>query len=344
MNTRTRNFMVSSAAIVVLGLCTGLVAFYNGGLPLMSSNRGPSEMAYLPADSAMVGYANVREVMDSEFRQKLTAVIPSGHGQDEFLQHTGINIETDIDTVLAASPVAEPGKAGIVLVRGRFNDVQIEALIRQHGGMMEEYSGVRMVVANPADMANVNADVPREVVHGPQEPLALAFLDTGLLAVGSEKAVKAAIDAKASGQNATANDELMGYINEIQSGQSAWAVGRFDAIKGSPELPEQLKQHLPAVQWFSLSTRINGGVMGSVRAEAADDAAAENLRDVVRGGLAMGRLVSGQDTRLQLLIDSLQLSGTGKTVALSFSVSPEMLDAIVSIAAMADDAKPSAVR
>lgn len=337
MNKRTRYFMVGSTAIVVIGLCTGLVAFYNGGLSLTSSSRGPSEMAYLPADAAMVGYANVREVMNSEFRQKMIAVIPSGEERDEFQRQTGIDIEHDIDSVLAASTVGEPDKHGLVLVRGRFNDGQIEGVIRSHGGTMEQYNGVRMVVANPANMTHDG--MPRDVTEHHQS-LALAFLDTGLLAVGSETAVKAAIDAKASGTNATTNAELMKYIDEIQTGQSAWAVGRFDAIKGSPELPDQLKQHLPAVQWFAVSTRINGGVSGTLRAEAADDAAAENLRDVVRGGLAMGRLFSGNDPRVQLLMDSLQMSGTGKTVALSFSVSPEMIDALKSIAEMADQDQP----
>ncbi len=337
MNKRTRYFMVGSTAIVVLGLCTGLVAFYNGGLSLTSTSRGPSEMAYLPADAAMVGFANVREVMNSEFRQKMIAVIPSGEERDEFQRQTGIDIEHDIDTVLAASTVGEPDKHGLVLVRGRFNDGQIEGVIRQHGGTMEQYNGVRLVVANPQTM---HADgMPRDVVEK-SETFALAFLETGLLAVGSETAVKAAIDAKASGKNATTNDELMKYIGEIQTGQSAWAVGRFDAIKGSPDMPEQIKQHLPAVQWFAVSTRVNGGVTGTLRAEATDDASAENLRDVVRGGLAMGRLVSGNDPRVDMLINSLQMSGSGKTVALSFSVSPEMIDTLKSIADMANEGQP----
>ena len=134
MNKRTRYFLVGSTAIVVLGLCTGLVAFYSGGLSLTSSSRGPSEMAYLPADAAMVGYANVREVMTSEFRQKMIAVIPSGEERDEFQRQTGIDVENDIDTVVAAWTVGEPDKHGLVLVRGRFNDGQIEGVIRQHGG------------------------------------------------------------------------------------------------------------------------------------------------------------------------------------------------------------------
>jgi len=337
MHKRTRYFMVGSAAIVVLGLCTGLVAFYNGGLSLTSTSRGPSEMAYLPADAAMVGFANVREVMTSEFRQKMIAVIPSGEERDEFQRQTGIDIEYDIDTVVAASTVVDPDKHALVLVRGRFNDGQIEGVIRQQGGTMEQYNGVRMVVANPANMTPDG--MPRDVVEK-GESFALAFLETGLLAVGSETAVKAAIDAKASGNNATTNDELMTYINQIQTGQSAWAVGRFDAIKGSPDMPDQVKQHLPAVQWFSVSTRVNGGVTGTLRAEAADDASAENLRDVVRGGLAMGRLVSGNDPRVDMLINSLQMSGSGKTVSLSFAVSPEVIDALKGFAELADQSQP----
>lgn len=339
MNKRTRYFMVSSAAIVAAVLCTGLVAFYNGGMPLLSSSRGPSEMAYLPADSAVVGYANVREVMNSEFRQKMLAIIPAGEERNEFLQHTGIDIEHDIDTVVAASTVGSPAMSGLVLVRGRFNEGQIEGLIRQHGGTTEQYQGVRVVVANPTAMHTDG--MPRDIVDSDKPAFALAFLETGLLAVGTHEAVKGAIDAKASGVNATGNDELMKYINEIQSGQSAWAVGRFDAISKSEDMPAEIKQHLPAVQWFSLSTRINGGVSGSLRADTSDEAAAENLRDVVRGGLAMGRLISGEDVRMKLLLDSLQMSGSGKTVALSFTVSPEMVDALHGIANMANESQQS---
>ncbi len=340
MNKHTRYFMVSSAAIVAVVLCTGLVAFYNGGMRLMTSSRGPSELTYLPADSAVVGYANVREVMNSEFRQKMLAVIPAGEERNEFLKQTGIDIEHDIDTVLAASPLGMPGGPnGLVLVRGRFNEGQIEGLIRQHGGTTEQYQGVRLVVANPATMHTDG--IPRDTVDSDDPSFALAFLESGLLAVGTHDAVKGAIDAKASGKNATSNDELMKYISEIQSGQSAWAVGRFDAIAKSPAMPAEIKQHLPAVQWFSVSTHINGGVSGSLRADATDDASAENLRDVVRGGLAMGRLVSGEDVRIKLLLDSLQLSGTGKTVALSFTVSPEMVEALHGIANMAHEKTPA---
>ena len=339
MNKRTRYFVVGSAAIVLVGLCTGLVAFYNGGLPLLSSAQGPTELAYLPADATAVAYANVREVMNSEFRQKVTEALPTGEGRDEFLKETGIDIERDIDTVVAS--VSTDQKDAVVLVRGRFNDGQIESLLRQNAGTVEEYKGIRIAVGARREVVaattdGTRVDVPRDAILNEDQPPAVAFLETGLLAIGSGASVKRAIDAKVSGQNVTTNSELMTYVNGIRGGQSAWAVGRFDAIKKAAELPDQVSQHLPAVQWVAMTTHFNGGVTGSIRADATDDAAAENLRDVIRGGLAMGRLVSGEDQKLKLLLDSMQMSGTGKTVALTFSVSPQMVDMLAGLAAMSE--------
>jgi hypothetical protein len=335
MNKRTRYFVVGSAAIVIAGLCTGLVAFYNGGLPLVSSAQGPSELAYLPADSHAVAYANVREVMNSEFRQKVSAAIPTGEGRDEFLRETGIDVERDIDTVVAS--VGKVDSSPVVLVRGRFNEGQIESLLRQNSGTVETYKGIRVVSGGRHQaVATDPTDVPRDVVIDINEHPAVAFLETGLLAIGSLETLKIAIDAKVSGQNVTTNTELMTYVNGIRSGQSAWAVGKLDAIKRAAELPDSLSQHLPAVQWVAMTAHFNGGVTGSLRADANDDAAAENLRDVIRGGLAMGRLMSGEDQKIKLLLDSMQMTGTGKTVAMTFSVSPEMVDVLTGLASFSE--------
>lgn len=335
MNKRTRNFMVGSAAVVVFGLCTGLVAYYNGGLPLLSSSaRAVSDMAYLPADAAMVGYADVRTVMDSEFRQKMMTLAQTGEGRDEFLQETGIDIERDIDSVMAGAAIGAKDGQGVILVRGRFNDGQIEGLILGKGGATENYKGVRMVVGRPApyDDNGVARDLNDAQLR--DDSMALAFLDTGFLAIGPEKDVKAAIDAKASGANAMANADLMKRVNALTGAHNAWAVGRLDAIRNVGELPEEVKAHLPAVQWFAVTANINGGIATSIKAEASDDAAAENLRDVVRGAMAMGRLVGGSDPKARMLLESLQMGGTGKEVVVTFSVSAEQVDALAGLASL----------
>src|SRR5438445_91774 len=154
MTRKTRYFMGGSAAILVAGLGTGLVAYYGGGFPSLSASRtGPAELSYVPADASVVAFANVREVMDSQLRQRLKIALPQEQGQKEFEAQTGIDIEHDIDYIVAAMTAANPQEpSGLVVARGRFNTTQLETLAREHGGVVEEYKGKRLVKA--ADIEN----------------------------------------------------------------------------------------------------------------------------------------------------------------------------------------------
>ena len=80
---------------------------------------------------------------------------------------------------------------------------------------------------------------------------------------------------------------MMKLVRSLDDG-NAWAVGRFDALSSHARLPEDVASQLPAITWFSASGHVNGGIRGVVRAETRDDEAANNLRDVVRGFLALG--------------------------------------------------------
>jgi len=72
----------------------------------------------------------------------------------------------------------------------------------------------------------------------------------------------------------------------------------------------------------------NLGLNGTLRAETRDDEAANNLRDVVRGFVALAKLQAGSRPEFQAVVQSLELGGSDKTVTLSFSVSGEVFDAI----------------
>ena len=90
MTKKTRYFLAGSAAILVAGLGTGLVAYYGGGFPSLSASRsGPAELSYVPADASIVAFANVGEVMDSQLRQRLKERMPNEQGQQEFQRATG---------------------------------------------------------------------------------------------------------------------------------------------------------------------------------------------------------------------------------------------------------------
>ena len=331
MTRKTRYFMGGSAAILVAGLGTGLVAFYGGGFPALSASRtGPSELSYVPAESAVVAFANVREVMDSQLRQRLKLVLPQEHGQKEFQEQTGIDIERDIDYIVAAASAlgveadGSPEPRGLVIARGRFNITQLESLARQHGGVVEEYKGKRLI-KTPVRTPDVTVE-GEFVAKTANHSVALAFLEPGLVAIGQEAAIKSAIDAQLTAHSITSNNEIMELIADIDMGNNAWAVGRFDALKAQTRLPADIASKLPAVKNFAVMTHIDGGITGSFRAETKDDASAENLRQVVQGLLALGRMTN--DPKATALLNSLQLTGSGRTVKLSFSIPSEVLDLI----------------
>ncbi len=323
MTSRTRYFVVTSLLILTVGLATGLVAYFVG-FPTNALTRagGPDELRFIPRNASLVAYANVTDVMSSQLREHLRLVLPNEpNGRREFEDKTGINIETDIDRIVACVAPRLDGTSsvpgvGLLLARGRFNDVKIEALMREHGATVEDYKGVRLIVAGADGPADTLADSAQ---RKPGEDFALAFIESGLVAVGSTPLVRNAVDLRAGGDNVTANDELMGLVASLESG-NLWAVGRFDVLTNQARLPGELTSRLPSITWFSASGFVNGGISGVLRAETRDEAAAENLRDVIRGFMALAKMQSGSRPEILAMVQSLQLGGTGKTVALSFDV------------------------
>ena len=316
MTKKTRYFLAGSAAVLAAGLGTGLIAFYVGGFQPVSAAPVATELRYVPADATVVAYADVQAIMRSELRQRLKAAMPmQQHGQEEFLKHTGIDIENDIDYIVAAVSGASPETGGMVVARGRFNDTQLEALAVEHGGVVENYQGKRII----------NSPVGED--HG---QFTLAFLEPGLVAMGAKVAVQQAIASQATSQSITKNTEMMDLVSEIALNNQAWAVGRFDMIATSAKLPTEVAQRMPPIKWFAATGHINGGISGMLRADAHDADSAELLRRQVNGLLALGEMLGGNDPKAAALVKSLQMSGTGNTVALSFTVPAELLQLIPS--------------
>jgi hypothetical protein len=324
MSTRTRYFLVGAGLILVVGLGTGLVAYYAGELPLGGMRHRTGDLAYVPSDASIVAYADVRAVMHSEFRQHLRQVIPDGSEQQQFQNETGIDIERDVDSVTAVlgSTTGGNGDGTLVLVRGALNPLQIETYLVQHGAVAEDYLGKRLLKNSPQAGSDKGGGC-------------VAFLDPGLVALGSEAAIKRAIDG--AGGSVNSNAEMTRLIGEVDGhGDTVWAVGRLDKIPNAAAVPGAVKDQLAAVQWFAVSGHVDGGINGVVRLEARDDQAAENLRAIVNGGLALAHLQMGKDSKIDGVINSLQLTGTGKDVQLAFSVPAEVLDVVNGIAGLAN--------
>jgi hypothetical protein len=259
--------------------------------------------------------------MNSDLRQRMRRAVMQRlqeDGQREFETATGINIETDVDRIIACLDPSGPSGmgSGLLLARGRFNEGQIEMLMRDHGAHIEDFKGKRLIVATAPNGGD----------------FALTFVDPGLAAFGSRSLVEHAIDLRTTGgDSALGNADLMAQVQSIESG-NAWAVGRFDVLRSKANLPESIANQLPPITWFAVSSQIDTGLRGTLRAEARDPEAATNLRDVVRGFLALAKLQSGTKPEFQGILQSFELSGTGNTVAISFDIPGETFDALAALA------------
>lgn len=326
MSTKTRYFVAISGAILAIGLGTGLVASYMG-LPVSVFSRaaGPEELQYVPADAAVVAYANIREVMNSQLRQRFKDIEPSQDQKNDFEEKTGLNLEQDVDTVVAAvmpkdGMANHPAGAFLILARARYNAARLEALAVEHGAQVTDYQGKRLITHHDTDNAN-NAD----------DDMAFGFVEADLVAFGSVTSVKASIDARRENRNIVSNNDMMKLVNEIDNA-NAWAVGRFDAIADKAGLPAEIRNAMPSISWFSAAGHINGGVSGSFKAEAKDEATAKNLRDVMAGFLALAKMQAASQPGMQQLADSLVISGDGNTVALAFTIPTEVIDVLEGLA------------
>ena len=349
MTVRTRYFVIVSLLVIVVGLGTGLVAYYVG-FPTNAffSRGGPEELRFLPSSASVIAYADVREVMASELRQRFRKAVAAGaqeNGQREFQNLTGINIETDIERVIACFDVSTSGAKGmgegLVLARGTFDDTKIEALMREHGARPENYKGKRLIVADRftppfpgADNNGSNDPTQFPQFTPPQnsEKFSLAFMEPGLIALGSRTLVQHAIDLQVGGgASAATNDDLVSHVRAMEGG-NVWAVGRMDVLRARAKLPDIVANQLPPITWFSVRGRIDGGLQALLSAEARDDESANNLRDVVRGFLALAKLQTSSKPEFQRFVQSLELSGAGRTVALSLDVPSQVFDTLGAIA------------
>jgi hypothetical protein len=325
MTRKTRYFVLSAVAVLLLGLAGGLIAYL--AYDRASGVAGlPPEMRFVPVDVALVAFADIRAVMNSDVRRALMPRIDpeSRKGRQMMNDFAGVDVEKQVDRIIAyVEPYTAPEPQALetpelpralVLVHGTFDAARIETFIRERAGTMDEYKGRKIFVRS-------------EDGHG----MAVGLVGADLIAVGQTDLVRRAIDTSQAApgvpKNITGNAEMMSLIRD-NGGSTAWVVGQFDEISRRMRLPSAVTGQVPPIRLVSVKADINGGVKAAIRAEAGDNAAADQLRDVLRGFISLARLQAGGKQDLGNILKTIELSGTGTTIRLSFAVSPDTLRVI----------------
>jgi hypothetical protein len=320
VTVRTRYFLIATTLIVLVGVGTGLVAYYVG-LPggVFRAQDGLEELALVPEDAELVAFVDVQHVMASELRHRVKELLPFAAERERQLEErTGINLARDVDSVVASvlpSSAERTSPAGaLAFVSGRFDEARIEGLMRDAGGRVEEYKGARLIVTEHTSEFG--------------DRFSLAFLSPGLVAIGSRALIRGAVDRQnGAGQTFAASQPMMAQLRSMRD-RDAWAVGRLDALTTQGALPPAVAEQLPPVQWFAAGANVNGGIRGIVQMEAASDEAANNLRDVVRGFVALSRLQSSSQPAVKTFLDSLVLGGDRNVVSLTFDAPARLFDSL----------------
>jgi hypothetical protein len=316
MTPKGRYVVIASTLGISVALGGGLFAYLIAQRASGGGDGVPAEVSYVPANAALVAYADVRRVMNSELHRELMPTLEGPRVMNDF---TGLDFEKQVDHVVAYvepsnTPDAAADKAprSMMLLQGTFDQARIEQLIRDRGGLIETHNGHSVFVHREGG-----------------EEMSAAFVRPDLLAVGDANLVRRTLGPQGAVLNLTANDELMALIRGA-SGSTAWMAGYFDAVSRSLKLPPSMSARVPPVRLVLAKADINGGMTAALRAETASNEAAEQLREAVRGFIALARFQAASQPQFESALKSLELSGTDKTVQVSVAFSPETLRALAS--------------
>ena len=333
MTNKSRYFLIGASTVLLVGLGSGIIAYYAyNRVPAVSTGL-PTELEFVPATAELVAYVDVQAVMTSELRRELERTAgnsgPSRQNMDDF---AGINLEKQVHHIvgyLEAMDSTDQGPPrGVMLVQGTFEQPRVEQFIREHGGTIEEYRGKRIAIRRLVEGARGgrggDGQPPPEAAVGFVRPDLIAFGQADLV----RKAIDVSTDATGPAANVTANAEVMGLVRDT-AGETVWVVGHFDAVSRRIGIPSSLSQQVPPLRMVAAKARINGGIEATIKAQTADQTAADQMRDVIRGFVSLIRLQAGARPELQSTLKTIVLGGTGSTVELSFAVTPGAVRAMI---------------
>jgi hypothetical protein len=322
--TRSRLAVLVSMIVVALGVVAGI-----GALWLNQARAAvgplPAEALVLPADARFVMGFDVKRFTASPFYARYA----SERGMQpeslrELEEKTGLNPARDLDQiVVVGTPDVRKGSPGLALALGRFDLYKIGRALETEGKATGHNVGGVSVYA-----------------FKDEEPgaVALAFLDESVLLFGPRSQVEAAVASRSRGEAPLKkNTVLMGLVEKVRPGSTFWMVGDQSLLAGMPtSVPapgasgDGATVSLPALKSLTVTGDLDPQVSLSITGEAADDVAAKNLADVVRGFVALMSLQAQQKPELQRLASAVTVATETNHVLVTARIPYELLDALQS--------------
>jgi hypothetical protein len=318
--SRSRRVVLLASLVVAVGLAVALGAFW---LDPARAAVGPLPAAalVLPGDSTFVVGVDVKRLSASSFYKHVTATQSASRLQAlrELEEKTGINAERDVDQVILAGAGARP-EGRIALVTGTFDRSKVgSALEESHKATWKKEHGTTIYLFG----------------EGQPDGAAVAFLEDGMLVMGSPRAVSSTVASHASGATALrSNTALMALVAAIKPGSTFWMVGDQDLLSQLPMGPGPGGQlGLPGLKSLTVTADLDPVVAFDATGTAADEAGAKNLADMVRGFAALLTMQAQQKPELKDLAAAISVSTDANQVHVTGRFPQELIERLQSMGA-----------
>ena len=297
-----------ATGIVVAGVAVGAAAYFSGeGVSAQTGSMGPS-LSFVPQGASLIGYLDMKSIGSSplaeswsEERRERTPF----EALDEIEESTGIDILNDVDSLTFASgPGSGKHERWGMAVAGVFDRALLVEKLKTHKGDVE---------------TSTHAGTDLYLVRSGTQSTAMAQPDDSTLLVGEPAYVREMLDAGSGVKpSATGNLESWGY-GDFQ-GEAFWFAGTppdvVHGLVGQGNDKESLRS-------FAVTGRLDADLVLRARGQAVDSRTAQELADVVRGLVALGRLQQDSSPRgsaLGKMMESVSVELVDETIDVNLVV------------------------
>lgn len=321
----TRSRLVVSSA---LGLA-GSAALLAGALLWLQPARAavgplPPAALALPGDAAYVLGLDLKRLVASPLYQKRLAAQarPRLGALRELEEKTGLDPERDVDVVvLAGAPGSAP--RGVALVLGRFDQAKLRGALEAKAGVASQQHGGVSVFSYDSGGSRRS----------------LAILDGHAIVIGEQALVRRTLDNREGADTGvTSNMALVARLERVRPDATFWMVGDENALGELGKLVPAPGLggsggglSLPALQQVVLSGDLEPQLALDVSGDAADEAGARNLADMLRGFIAFFSMQAAQKPELAGLASAFNVAQAGKRVSVTVRIPPDVLDALQAV-------------
>ena len=326
--TRSRLVVLGAGIVVLAGSLAAVGALYLDPARAAVGPLPPEGLA-LPAGTRYVMGFDVRRFVSSPLYTRYASDRASNRLRafTELEEKTGLNPERDLDQVyIAGSQAAAPGRGGdaIVVVTGRFDRAKLSRAIEteKRAVSWKNLQGTTVYLFNEDEAGRGKA--------------AAAFLDDDTLVMGAQSGVEQVVTARARGEAPLRdNATLLALIEGVKPGSTFWMVGDQTLLSnmpkaipgpGGPGTSQSLE--LPSLKSLTVTGDLEPQVSLDATGEAADEAAARNLADVVRGFVALASLQANQKPELKQLASAISVTTEQSRVRVAARFPYELLDSL----------------